>query len=109
MCKKFAISRYISNMLKSCETLERSPKGEAKHAYDTLVNLGAKALPALRAKKEQLIAEHQVYLEWLNSGASSNPYKNYSQKSDAEKRYRYVLEVKQARIIDLIEEIERTQ
>lgn len=107
MWEQFTISRKISKLLKSCETLERSPQGEAKRAHDTLVKMGAKALPALRAKNEQLIAEHQRYSEWLKSGPSPNPYDNYALKSDAEKRNRYVIEIKQARVVDVIEEIER--
>ena len=106
MWEQFTISRNVSKLLKSCETLERSPQGESKHAHDTLVKFGARALPALRAKNEQLIAERQAYSEWLKSGPSSNPNENYSLRSDAEKRYRCVIEVKQARVVDLIEEIE---
>ena len=106
MFEQFTISRNISKLLKSSETLEQSPQGEAKRAHDTLVRIGARALPALRAKNKRLIAEHQAYSESLKSGPSPNPYENYALKSDAEKRYRYVIEVRQARIVDLIEEIE---
>ena len=106
MWEPFTIWWNIRKLLKSCDTLERYPQGESKRAYEILVKIGSRALPALRAKNEQLIAEHQAYSDRLKAGQSSNPYENYALKSDAEKRYRYVIEIKQARIVDVIEEIE---
>lgn len=106
MWNKLIISWNISKLLNSCETLEQIPQGESKKAYDTLVKMGAKVLPALKDKNAQLINEHLLYSEWLKSGSSPNPYENYALKSNAEKRYRYVIEVKQARIVDVMEEIE---
>ena len=108
MWERIRTWRNITKLLKSCETLERSPRGESNRAHDALVKIGARALPALRAKNERLIAEHQAYSEWLKSGPSANPYENHALKSDAEKKYRYILEIKQARVVDVIENIERT-
>jgi hypothetical protein len=81
-------------------------EGRAKEAHSRLVNIGSRALPALREKNERLIAEHQAYREWLRTGLSSNPLENYSLKSDAEKQYRHVIEMQQARVLNVIKEIE---
>jgi heme oxygenase len=93
MWDQLIISMNISRLLKSSETLERNLTGKQKKAHDKLVKLGAKAL---------------AYTERLKSGSSSNPLENYSMRSDAEKYYRYIIEMKQARIMDVIEEIEHS-
>jgi len=104
--KRFTVSGNIYTLIKSSDTLERYPEGESKRAYDRLVKMGPRALQALQARNARLIAEHQAYSESLKVGPSWNPYENYGQKSDAEKRYRYVIEIRQARIVDVITEIE---
>lgn len=79
--------------------------GAAKAAHDWLVNRGTRALPALEAANRRLIDRHVAYSEHLKSGPSWNPYENYGQRSHAERAYRYVIEVQQARVVDVIEEI----
>lgn len=106
--KRFTVSGCIATLIESSETLGRSPTGQSKRAHDSLVKMHRRALPALRKRNEQLIVEHVAYSEALKAGPSWNPYENYQQKSDAEKHYRYVIEIKQARIVDVIEAIERS-
>ena len=106
MREQFVVWWNIRKLLKSCDMLERYPEGEPRQAHEILVKIGSRALPALKAKNEHLIAEHQAYSRWLKKGPFSNPYENYALKSDADKRYRYVIEIKQARVVDVIEEIE---
>jgi hypothetical protein len=79
--------------------------GSAKKAHDILVRMGPRALPALRAHNQRLIAEHEAYSEWLKSGPSQNSYENYGRRTVAEKAYRYVIELRQDRIVDVIEAI----
>jgi hypothetical protein len=108
MWNQLAIFWNVSRLLKSCETLELSLQGKPKRAHDKLVKLGAKALPTLRSRNRRLIAEHRAYSDWLKSGPSTNPFQNFGLKSDTEKHHRYVIEMKQARVADVIEDIERS-
>lgn len=65
-----------------------------------------KRIASLEGKNDRLIAEWLAYSERLKTGPSSNPFENYDMRSDAEKCYRYVIETKQARVVDVIKQIE---
>ncbi len=105
--KRFTVLGNIYTLTKSSDTLDRSPEGESKRAFDRLVKIGSRALPTLQARNLKLIGQHERYSNQLKSGSFWNPYDNYGAKSDSDKRYRYVIEIKQARVVDVIEEIER--
>jgi hypothetical protein len=105
MFGNLAISWKIYKLLQGCENLERHPQGDAKRAFEELVALGPKALPALEKINQSQIAEYQTYCEKLKSGPSANPYENYGLRSDAQKQHRHVIEMRQARIVDVIEAI----
>ena len=81
--------------------------GSAKKAHDWLVQAGPSALPKLRSASRKLIDKHVAYSEYLQSGPSANPMENYGRRSYSERAYRYVIEIQQSRIIDVIEAIEK--
>lgn len=101
----FALRKF-QMLLEGTDTLTIPLDGKAKEAHARLVQMGQRALPALRVKNQRLIADYQAYCEWLKGGPSANPYENYSLRSDAEKQHRHVMEMQQARIMDVIQEIE---
>ena len=70
-----------------------------------MISYGDIALPMLEEYNLYLLNEHQRYCEKLKSGSSENQYNNYSRKSEYQKQYRYVIEFRQARIVDVIEAI----
>lgn len=106
---KLVGSWYLFKLLDVDETLEVKPKGEAKRAQENLIKMGLDALPSLMAKNARLIDAHQTYCEWLKSGASQNPYENHIRKSDVARRHRYNIEIKQARVVEVIKQIKKNR
>lgn len=85
----------------------QSLTGRAKAAHEWLVKRGMRALPGLEAANRRLIERHVAYSEHLKSGPSWNPYENYGRRSDQERAYLYVIELQQARVVDVIEQIRK--
>ena len=58
---RFTDSGNISALTESGDRFEHTAPGKAKRAHDRLVKMGRKALPGLRLRNEQLIAEHAAF------------------------------------------------
>ena len=106
-------SRDIARLLAGAEGLERSPQGEAARAREALGRAGPAALPALRSANARLTAEYEACYRQLKAGplagplAEPGPFANYALKTEAQKRHRHVVATRQARVADVIAEIER--
>lgn len=105
--KRLTISGNIHKLIKGIDLSSHGQPltGSARAAHDRLVKWDKQALPALESANRRLIDKHVWYSEHLKSGPSSNPYENYGRRSNQEKAYRYVIELQQARVVDVIEEI----